>query len=81
MPMWVWIAIGVAVWIAVSVLIGLALGRFFGALRRRVAAQRAELREREHWADRPPDRATKDTKSTIEANEADRARRNVDAPR
>ena len=65
--MWVWIVVGVAVWFAVSVLAGLALGRFFGALRRRIAAQRAELEESRKWADRPPERAAQEDETGVAA--------------
>jgi hypothetical protein len=58
MPMWVWIAIGVASFLCLSLVVGLAVARILGTIARRLS----ELYETEDWATLPPTRASKDVK-------------------
>jgi SepF-like predicted cell division protein (DUF552 family) len=58
MPMWVWIAIGLASWVGLSVLLGFGLARIFGAMTR----TRISEREAEYWATLAPTSATREVK-------------------
>jgi hypothetical protein len=77
MPMWVWVAIGLATWFSLSFVVGLAAGRFFGTVRRRVALQRLDVFETQWWANHAPTRATRHRASRqaeAEFSEADSSR-------
>jgi hypothetical protein len=58
MPMWVWIAIGVASFLFLSLVVALAFARILGTIAQRIS----ELYETEDWATLPPTRASTDLK-------------------
>jgi hypothetical protein len=64
MPMWVWIAVGLALWLALSVLLAFALARVLGMSRRISvyfgSGPQISKYEAEYWATLPPTRATKE---------------------
>jgi hypothetical protein len=58
MPMWVWIAIGLASWVGLSIVLGFGLARIFGAMTR----TRISEREAEYWTTLAPTSATRGVK-------------------
>jgi hypothetical protein len=56
MPMWLWIAIGLASFLGPSLLFGIAMTRILGAIGQHVS----EMYETDAWARVPPTRASRE---------------------